>query len=210
MFAPFRINAPEKEEDRAAGTALDPLATRPAGASSGGGGGAREGPFSARANRDAGAQSPWAPHGPSYGPATGGPATPPFPSVSRPSATAKFAARRRPPAPGDPYLSRLIKLVPSEVVALYLTFKEVAVSWLGIWATICLVLVVVVRTLGTRQAGKPVQVGAILIATVSFILWVYATGGHFLHIRPPANVPGLISVSVGVWTFLLPYLYKGD
>ena len=177
MFAPFRINAPEKEEeDSFAGTALDPLASRPAGASSGGGGGAKEGSFSARANRDAAARSPWAPHGPSYGPATGGPAPPPFPAVSRPAAMAKFAARRRPPAPGDPYLSRLIKLIPSEVVALYLTFKEVA----------------------------------ILIATVSFVLWVYATDGYFLHFRRPANVPGLISVSVGVWTFLLPYLYKGD
>ena len=29
-------------------------------------------------------------------------------------------------APGDEYLQRLIKLVPSEVLALYVTFKEIA------------------------------------------------------------------------------------
>lgn len=28
--------------------------------------------------------------------------------------------------------------------------------------------------------------------------------------RPSAKVPGLVSVSVGIWTFLLPYLDKGD
>ena len=111
---------------------------------------------------------------------------------------------------GDLYLSRLVKLVPSEVVALYLTFKESAATWLGVWATICLGLVVLTRTLGTHEAGKPVQVGAVLVSTVSFVLWVYATSGHFLSLTLPASPPGLISVAIGVWTFLVPLLYKGD
>jgi len=110
---------------------------------------------------------------------------------------------------GDPYLARLVKLIPAEVVALYLTFKEVAVSWLGIWATICLGLVILVRALGTRESGK-VQKATVFVASVSFVLWVYATGGHFLTFTWPATIPGIISVSVGVWTFGVSYLYKGD
>ena len=111
---------------------------------------------------------------------------------------------------GDPYLSRLVKLVPSEVIALYLTFKEVASAWLGIWSVVCLLLVAVARILGTQEKGKSVQGGAVVIALVSFVLWVYATGGTFPGLSLPAGMPGLISVAIGVWTFLVPYFYKGD
>jgi hypothetical protein len=104
----------------------------------------------------------------------------------------------------------LIKLIPAEVVALYLTFKEVAVSFLGVWAAICLLLTVLSRTAGSYQAGKPVQFVSILIASVSFVLWIYATGGSILSFRLPVNTPGIISVAIGVWTFVIPYFYKGD
>jgi hypothetical protein len=52
-----------------------------------------------------------------------------------------------PPAtpPGDDYLTRLVKLVPSEIMALYLTFKEMAAAFLGVWALICLGLLIFVR-----------------------------------------------------------------
>ena len=113
-------------------------------------------------------------------------------------------------AGGDLYLSRLVKLVPSEVVALYLTFKETAVTWLGVWSTICLALVVLTRTLGSHEAGKRVQVGAVLVSMVSFTLWVYGTDGYFLSVELPESPPGLISVAIGVWTFLVPLFYKGD
>jgi hypothetical protein len=123
---------------------------------------------------------------------------------------ASVAAPGPPGYGGDPYLQRLVKLVPSEVLALYITFKEIATSWLGIWAAICLVLVVFVRTIGTHQAGKPIQIIAITVATVSFVLWVYATGGYFFELKLPANIPGVISIAVGVWTFIVPYICKGD
>jgi len=54
------------------------------------------------------------------------------------------------------------------------------------------------------------QIGAVLIATISFILWVYATHGYFPYLKLPASVPGLVSVLIGAWTFLLPYFYKGE
>jgi hypothetical protein len=97
-----------------------------------------------------------------------------------------------------------------EVVALYLTFKETAATWLGVWSTICLGLVVLTRTLGTHEAGKRVQVGAVLVSMVSFTLWVYGTDGYLLSVELPASPPGIISVAIGVWTFLVPLFYKGD
>ena len=110
-------------------------------------------------------------------------------------------------APADDYLARLVKMIPAEVVALYLTFKEVASNWLSIWAWICLGLVVLVRILGTRTNEKPVQWVAVFVASVSFVLWIYATGGYLVHLNLPA---GVISVAIGLWTFVVPMFYKGD
>lgn len=127
-------------------------------------------------------------------------------SAAVPAVAAPVAASDR----GDEYFQRLVKLVPSEVLALYLTFKEIANDWLGIWTAICCLLVIFVRTVGTRKAGKPIQIFAVAVATISFILWVYATGGYFFRFKLPTNIPGIASVSVGVWTFLIPYIYNGD
>lgn len=112
-----------------------------------------------------------------------------------------------PDEPGDEYFARLVKLIPAEAVALYLTFKEVASSWLGIWAWICLGLVVLLRSLGTRSKDKPVQWAAVFIAVVSFVLWIYATGGYLVQVTLPT---GVISAAIGVWTVAVPYVYKGS
>jgi hypothetical protein len=69
--------------------------------------------------------------------------------------------------------------------------------------------VILVRTLGTRRDGQKIQWLVVLISSISFALWVYATGGNFLNIALPST-PGIISTAVGVWTFLIPYFYKGD
>ena len=111
----------------------------------------------------------------------------------------------------DEYLTRLVKLIPAEVVALYLSFKEVDSGWLGIFSLVCLGLVILVRTLGTsttKPVRKPRQMKAVAISSVSFVLWVYAMDGYFLvQFAIPV---GVISVAVAVWTFVVPYFYKGD
>jgi energy-coupling factor transporter transmembrane protein EcfT len=110
---------------------------------------------------------------------------------------------------GDPWLTRLVKLVPSEVIAVYLAGVELAKTWLGIWAFICLLLVFVARTLGTKEQGKPIQWVAVLVSIISFVIWIYATGGEFFNLKLPPD-KGIASIAVLLWTFLVPYFYKGD
>jgi hypothetical protein len=132
--------------------------------------------------------------------------------INRPTAGAAPAAAGPGgalPPNGDPWLTRLVKLVPSEVLAVYLAGKELAKSWLGIWAFICLILVIVARAFTTKGDAKPVQWASVAVSSASFVIWVYAVGDHFFAWTLPPDT-GIASIAVLVWTFLVPYFYKGD
>jgi hypothetical protein len=108
------------------------------------------------------------------------------------------------------YTDKLIKLIPAEVLSLYLAGKGFLTTsqGIGIWALICLVLVIVVRMWGTKDTGTPVQWAAVVIAAISFVIWVYAVGDLFFNLKLPD--PGIASVAVLAWTFIVPRFYKGD
>jgi hypothetical protein len=118
------------------------------------------------------------------------------------------AARRRSPDSVEHWLERVVKLVPSEVVAVYLAGRGYAATWPGIWSTICLALVLIVRIWGTREGRAGVQWTAVAVSAVSFVIWVYAIGGRFLRFTLPDD--GIAYAAVLVWTVILPIFYKGD
>lgn len=126
------------------------------------------------------------------------------------SATRALAADRI-GGKGDDALARLAKLAPAEIMTVYLAGKA---AWPNNTAEIGLVLVVIClvwRWWTTSQPGKPVQWMAILAATVSFALWVYASGGS---IWPGGPLDAMkTSFAALVWTVLIaPNLpgNKGD
>ncbi len=111
------------------------------------------------------------------------------------------------------YLERLIKMIPGEVVGLYLIGSGLIPVGerfgLLAWSIICLIGVVVIRVYGTTDAEKnlPPQWGAVLISSVAFVIWLYSLGGVFklygLHV---AYVGSLLVLA---WTFFVPIFYKG-
>lgn len=112
------------------------------------------------------------------------------------------------------YMERLVKLIPGEVVGLYLIGNGIIppASKIAtvVWSVICMLLVVLVRSQWTAdRANKvPIQWFAVFVSSISFIIWVYNMPGPF-------NVYNLVFPSVGslavlVWTFVIPYFYKGD
>jgi len=106
------------------------------------------------------------------------------------------------------WMDRLIRLIPSEIVAIYLAGRGYATSWLGIWSVICLGLVVILRIWGTQEPGKKVQWVTVVVSSISFVIWVFAMGGQFLNITLPD--PGIASAAVLVWTVVVPIFYQGD
>lgn len=113
------------------------------------------------------------------------------------------------------YLERLLKMIPGEVVGIYLIGKGVipvaAVKPALIWVLICFLLVIVSRIYGTadRERKLPPQPGAIAISCISFLIWTYSLGYPFDQVGD-LYMPYIASLAILVWTFLVPKIYKGD
>lgn len=130
-----------------------------------------------------------------------------MPGPLRISSSARPAEPGRAASPVDPWLARLVKLVPAEIVAVYLAGRPLAQEhYAGAWPVVCLALVVIVRAWGTGDRRGP-QWASVGISAVSFVLWVYAMGGHFLNYNLDVN---LASLGVLVWTTLVPVFWRGD
>jgi len=133
------------------------------------------------------------------------------------------------PAPdiGKEYIDRLVKLIPSEVVGLYIAGKGVIQAkfdpaitpppagedwyWIG-WTLVCFLAVILSRAWATRdpETGTPPQWGAVAIAALSFVFWIYTLGDIFSRVTPHYWSPVIGTLTVMVWTFLVPFFYKGD
>lgn len=111
------------------------------------------------------------------------------------------------------YIARLVKLIPTEVVSLYLVGTGILqkntdrVAWL-VWAVICFVLVIVVRIFGTSDAKNkvPPEIPVVIISAVSFLIWIYSLGGPLIQLW---HFPDEYAwMAVLVWTFVIPIIYK--
>lgn len=112
------------------------------------------------------------------------------------------------------YLERLMKMIPSEVLSLYLVGSGVIPQTdrivLVLWSVICLVGVVCIRVYGTAdfQRKLPPQWKAVAISAIAFIIWIYSLGGPFAAYN--LHIPYVGSLLVLVWTFFVPIFYKGS
>ncbi len=110
------------------------------------------------------------------------------------------------------YFECLIKLIPSEVISLYLVGKGIIAeekALLMFWTIFCLLGVAVSRIVGTRDRQKklPSQMGAVAISIISYVIWIYSMGDIFEDLE--IYFPKIGSLLVLGWTFIVPYFYKG-
>lgn len=111
------------------------------------------------------------------------------------------------------YIDRLLRLIPSEVVGLYLVGSGVIPDDQAaahvLWSVFCFFAVVASRYFGTRSSTDPTpQLATIVISSVSFVVWLYAIGGPFVDLG--WHVGWIGSLMVLSWTFIVPLVYDGD
>jgi len=111
------------------------------------------------------------------------------------------------------YLDRLMKMIPVEVISLYLVGSGIIPEGeevvLFVWSLICLFAVIASRAYGTSDpaAMEDTQWAAVAISCVAFVIWLYTLGGPFEVIG--WHKPYIGSLLVMAWTFFVPIFYKG-
>jgi hypothetical protein len=130
------------------------------------------------------------------------------------------------PDPLKDYTDRLIKLVPAEIVGLYMAGKVAindrypiggpkpagallseSAAWIG-WTLFCLIALVLIRRWATsdKQANIPPEWEAIGLVVISYFIWLYSLGDVFARVFLIWD-PLIASLLVLGWTFLVPLLY---
>ena len=113
----------------------------------------------------------------------------------------------------DDYTSRLAKLLPADVIALYIFGESIIpenliMVQLGL-ACICVIIVMLIRYNKTKEIGEDnPQWWNIIIAAISFMIWIYVTGDVFERLNLQTKWVG--SLILAIWVVILPHIYKGD
>lgn len=117
----------------------------------------------------------------------------------------------------DDYPSKVVKYIPVEIVAGFLTLDGIlsasSVPTFAHWLVFILLLVLTpiytwrfttVRSQAVKKLHLPPAKAQIIIATVSFLIWVFAIGGPFKFLSGYNPVYG--SVLLILFTFFPPLL----
>ncbi len=111
----------------------------------------------------------------------------------------------------NPYQSRLLKLIPSEIIAAYLAIAGFipddyphAKILLSI-ASIVLMIMIPFYLARFQGVKGPVQIA---FTTISFVIWVYSVGGPFRYFGIYEAVIG--STILVLWTLLIPFFVKPE
>lgn len=109
----------------------------------------------------------------------------------------------------DDYLTKLIKYIPSEVVALYIALYGIAsaakeeisfvfISWL------IFVIGIIGTVLYLWRVAKVSHCLQLIISTIAFVVWVFALGGPFSSL--PWYHPVYGALLLPVYTFFIPII----
>jgi len=110
----------------------------------------------------------------------------------------------------DGYFSRLIKLVPAEVIAFYLALDAIAsaIPAKEILLWIALGITLIGCWFYLSRLANVTRIDQRLITLCALVIWVYVFGGPFASLDwYDVNYGKLVLV---VFTFFIPIIYKGE
>lgn len=112
------------------------------------------------------------------------------------------------------YLDRLLKLIPAEVISLYMVGTGVIpndkIVVLITWTIFCLVAVGIVKAYGTSDRAQGINPDGthVVLSMLAFVIWVYSMGGPFKYFHLHEAYIG--SLLILAFTFVVPYFYRGQ
>jgi hypothetical protein len=126
-------------------------------------------------------------------------------------------ALRAPAAePYDTYLAKLLKMIPAEIISLYLaglalipvslpdTQKIAPMAWVGL----CFLFVILARYVMTKDKDTSPDWKIVGLSAISFLIWTYSMGGPWA--TTSVYISWLGGLAVLAWTFFVPYCFKDE
>jgi len=107
----------------------------------------------------------------------------------------------------EEYKKKLLKLIPSEIIAAYLVLEGIIPSSSAKWGTLIvsvILLILVPLYLWRNQDVK--RAAQIIVTTISFAVWVYTIGGPFQEWG--LYKPFIGSIILVLWTLIIPLVIK--
>jgi hypothetical protein len=102
------------------------------------------------------------------------------------------------------FLQVLLKVIPSELIAVFIFVQGVLPRIFLPHLLIALVLVAITPLYLARAAGVRSRT-QLVVSTLSFVVWIYAMGiGPLRFVRPPFYEPWHGAVALAVWTLVPP------
>jgi len=144
------------------------------------------------------------------------PPPPPPPAASTfPDSSPEAIPAAPPPPPAipptiDTYTDKLLKLIPAESVALYLTLQGIILSGaaestnLDTWLWFILIVGLIGTALYQWRILKIVKVAQLTVSTAAFGVWVFALGGAFATLS--WYEPFIGSLVLVIFTFFAPLI----
>ena len=102
------------------------------------------------------------------------------------------------------FLQVLLKLIPSEVIAVFIFIQGVMPPALLPHLVVALLLVAITPVYLRRASGVDSR-AQLVVSTLSLVVWIYAIGtGPLRFVRPPYYEPWHGAVALAVWTLVPP------
>ncbi|UCH92599.1 MAG: hypothetical protein JSV88_20195 [Candidatus Aminicenantes bacterium] len=105
------------------------------------------------------------------------------------------------------YRSKLLKLIPSEIVAAYMVLQgiipEASAKWGLVIVSLVLLIITPIYLCKFENVKKTAQIA---FSTFSFVIWIYSLGGPFIHWG--IHKPWIGSIVLVLWTLLIPMFFK--
>ncbi|TRX31198.1 hypothetical protein FNW52_18970 [Flavobacterium sp. ZT3R18] len=110
------------------------------------------------------------------------------------------------------YKERLVKLIPSEIIAAYVTIYGLVQAFNGgnkeklLW--IVIVILIIITPVYLIKVSKVTKKSQLLFSTIGFVIWVFATGSPAPKILefPPESLASIVLI---IQTLSIPLFYKG-
>jgi hypothetical protein len=108
------------------------------------------------------------------------------------------------------FLQVLLKLIPSEVIAVFIFVQGVLPRILTPHLVVTIMLVAITPLYLSRAMGVRSRI-QLVVSTISLVVWIYAMGvGPLRFVRAPFYEPWHGAVALAVWTLVPPMLLSGQ